>query len=275
MPASAFTIARYVAVALIVVYLVALAALYLLQERLIFAGDPLPADHVFRFEQRFEELRIAVPGATLDALHFMQEKPRGLVFFVHGNAGNLETWTTNVEFYRQVNFDLFIFDFRGYGKSTGRIGSEAQLEADVRAAYDAIAPRYAGVPIVIYGRSLGTALATRLAADTDPALLVLVTPYTSLADIARRLYPWAPSLLLKYPLRTDAAIGSVRAPILLIHGTQDALIPFDQSTRLLALARAPAELLTVEGASHNDVHEFPLYLRTLEARLRDLAGPRP
>ena len=275
MPASAFTVARYVAVALIVVYLVALAALYLLQERLIFAGDPLPADHVFRFEQRFEELRIAVPGATLAALHFMQDKPRGLVFFIHGNAGNLETWTTNVEFYRQVDFDLFIFDFRGYGKSTGRIGSEAQLEADVRAAYDAIAPRYAGVPIVIYGRSLGTALATRLAVDTDPALLVLVTPYTSLADIARRLYPWAPSLLLKYPLRTDAAIGSVRAPILLIHGTRDALIPFDQSTRLLALARAPAQLVTVEGASHNDVHEFPLYLRTLEARPRDLAGPRP
>ena len=68
-----------------------------------------------------------MPGATLHALHFMQEQPRGLVFFLHGNAGNLQTWTTGIDFYRRVNYDLFILDYRGYGKSTGHIESEQQL----------------------------------------------------------------------------------------------------------------------------------------------------
>ena len=240
MPPALLALLKVLVLAVVVAYLVAIAALYLLQERIIFPGDPLPPDHVFRFDQRFEELAIPVPGATLSALHFRQPSPRGLVFFIHGNAGNLETWTAGVDFYRRVGYDLFIFDFRGYGKSTGRIDSEAQL-----------------------------------AAQTHPALLVLVTPYTSLGAIARRAYPWAPGALLKYPLRTEAAIADVRSPILLVHGTHDLLIPITESRALLARARAPAKLLTIEGASHNDVHEFPLYLDTLEARLRSVAGAAP
>ena len=188
-----------------------LALLYFAQERLIFPSTKLPADHAFRFgQQRFAEVRIPVPGATLHALHFTQPEPRGLVFFLHGNAGNLQTWTTGVDFYRHVNYDLFILDYRGYGKSTGTIDGEDQLHADVRAAWDAIAPRYRDLPIVIYGRSLGTGLAARLARDVPPALLVLVTPYSSLAAAARRAFPMAPDFLLKYRLRTDTLIGDVR-----------------------------------------------------------------
>jgi uncharacterized protein len=198
-----------------------LAVLYLNQERLIFRGTRLPADYRFDFAQRFEEIHVPVPGGSLDALRFTQPHPRGLVFFIHGNAGNLATWTTGVDFYGRVNYDLFIFDFRGYGKSTGRIDSEAQLFADVRAAWDAIAPRYRDLPLVIYGRSLGTPLAARLAREVNPQLLVLVTPFTSLATISKRTYPFAPAWLLKYPLRTDAVIAEVRSPILFVHGTDD------------------------------------------------------
>ena len=274
MPPYLLATAKYVLLGCAALYLLALVALYLFQERILFPVAPLPADHAFRFDgQRFEEMAVAVPGATLSALHFTQPSPRGLVFFIHGNGGNLQTWTTGIDFYRRANYDLFIFDFRGYGKSTGRIRSEAELHADVRAAYDAIAPRYRGKPIVVYGRSLGTALAVKLATQVRPDLVVLVTPYTSVEALARRLYPWAPSRLLKYPLHADTLIGQVQSPVLLIHGTRDELIPFDESRKLLALAHAPAELLMVEGASHNDIHEFPLYLRTLEQRLATLPPP--
>jgi alpha-beta hydrolase superfamily lysophospholipase len=246
-----------------------LALLYFAQERLIFPATKLPADHAFRFDQqRFAEVRIPVPGATLHALHFTQAKPRGLVFFLHGNAGNLQTWTTGVDFYRRVNYDLFILDYRGYGKSTGTIDGEHQLHADVRAAWDAIAPRYPDVPIVIYGRSLGTGLAARLARDVHPALLVLVTPYSSLAAAARRAFPIAPEFLLKYRLRTDMLIGEVRSPVFLMHGNRDTLIPVADSEVLLARVRAPVELLVVEGAGHNDIHLFPAYLEPLATRLR-------
>jgi alpha-beta hydrolase superfamily lysophospholipase len=248
-------------------YFGALAILFVSQERLLFPATPLPATHRFQFPVPFREVGIPVPGATLSALHFTQPDPRGLVFFLHGNAGNLETWTTGVEFYRRVNYDLFIVDYRGYGKSTGHIESEAQLHADVRAAWDAIAPRYRDKPIVIYGRSLGTGLATRLARDVDPALLILVTPYTSIVAAAQRRYPFVPAALVKYPLRTDAIIGAVKSPILFAHGTDDTLIPLASSVQLQALARAPTELLTIEGAGHHDIHRFPAYVDPLAARL--------
>jgi alpha-beta hydrolase superfamily lysophospholipase len=249
-----------------------LGLLYATQERLIFHGVPLAADYRFQFDQRFEEVRVPVPGAMLDALHFTQEQPRGLVFFIHGNAGNLATWTTGIDFYRRINYDLFIFDYRGYGKSTGRIESEDQLVADVRAAWDAIAPRYRGKPIVIYGRSLGTGLAARLAREVDPRLLVLVSAYTSLAAIGKREYPLVPEWLNRYPLHTDAVIGSIKCPILLVHGADDALIPIAESERLKTLARAPTELLVIDHAGHHDIQRSATYLDGLGSRLIAAAG---
>jgi alpha-beta hydrolase superfamily lysophospholipase len=253
-------------------YAGALGLLYVKQERIILPASTLAADYRFQFDQPFEEVWIPVQGASLHALHFKQPNPRGVVFFLHGNAGNLVSWTTGVDFYRRVNYDLFIVDYRGYGKSTGHIENEAQLYADARAAYDAMAPLYRDKPIVIYGRSLGAALAASLARDVQPRLLVLVSPFSSLAASAAQAYPWAPGWVLKYPLRTDAIIGDIKSPILLIHGSEDKLIPLSHSERLKALARSPVELLVVPGAGHSDIHKFPVYLDGLAARLIAAAG---
>jgi hypothetical protein len=262
-----------VALALVVLaYAGILAAVYYTQERLIFPATTLAPDYQFRFDQPFEEMRIEVPGAALDALLFRQPNPRGLVFYLHGNGGDLTTWTTGLEFYRRINYDLFIFDYRGYGKSTGQIENEAQLHADVRAAWESVSPRYGGMPIVVFGRSLGTGLATRLAADVAPAMVVLVSPFTSLAAVGSRHYPLVPQFLAKYPLRSDTIIGTVRSPVLLIAGTQDRLIPLSDGEQLKALARSPAELLAIDGAGHNDIHRFPAYLDGLADRLIKLGG---
>ncbi|MEP6943835.1 MAG: alpha/beta fold hydrolase [Betaproteobacteria bacterium] len=247
-----------------------LGYLYFQQERLIFPGRALAPDFAFHFDQRFEDVRIAVPGATLHALHFMQEHPRGLVFFLHGNAGNLQSWTTGLDFYRRVNYDLFMLDYRGYGKSTGAIQSEEQLNADVRAAWDTIAPRYRGKPIVVYGRSLGTGLAVKLAAEINPQLLVLVSPYSSLAAAAKEAYPIAPEWLLKYPLRTDQIIGTVKSPIMIVHGDQDRRIAVAHADRLARLTRSPTEMVVIEGAGHNDIQRFPAYADALASRLGSL-----
>ncbi|MFO1323918.1 MAG: alpha/beta fold hydrolase [Burkholderiales bacterium] len=252
-----------------------LAVLYFTQERLIFPGTPLPRDHRFAFDTPVTEIAVPVDGATLDALLFTQANPRGLVFFLHGNAGNLQSWTTGVDFWRRANFDLFIFDYRGYGRSTGAIESEAQLHADVRAAFDAIAPRYAGKPIVVYGRSLGSGLAVKLARDVAPDLTVLVTPFASLAATARRAFPFVPAFLVKYPMRTDELIGDVTSPLLLIHGTRDTVIPPADSAALRARARAPVEFVVVDGAGHNDLHLFRGYQDALAERLARVAPAAP
>ena len=268
-------IVGYALAIVVAVYAAFVAVLYFTQERLIFAGSRLAPDYKFAFgAQRYEEIRVNVPGATLHALHFMQPAPRGLVFFLHGNGGDLSTWTTGIDFYARVGYDLFIFDYRGYGLSTGRIDSEAQLHADTRTMWDTIAPSYRerNLPIVIYGRSLGTGLATPLARDVNPALLVLVTPFTSLAAMANRLYPFVPRWAIKYPLRTDSVIADVKSPILLVHGTRDALIAFDDSIALLTMAKGRAELLKVDGAGHNDIHQYPVYIDGLAQRLGTVAA---
>ncbi|MCX2862876.1 alpha/beta fold hydrolase [Paucibacter sp. PLA-PC-4] len=255
-----------VALALLV-YGALLAWLYWRQERLLFMPQPLPAAHRFALGDDVHELQIEVPGARLSALHLRLPAPRGLVFFLHGNAGNLDTWFVNADFYRRAGYDLFMLDYRGYGKSSGRIDSEAQLRADVRAAWEQVAPRYQGLRRVIYGRSLGTALASGLAAEVRPELTVLVSPYASMAALMRLHYPWVPGRLLRYPLDTAADVARTKGPVLLLHGEQDALIPPQQAEQLLAHA-PQARLLRIAGAGHNDLQNFEAYLQAMREALR-------
>lgn len=248
-------------------YLLLMGLLWWGQERLLFQPQRLAETHRFEVGTDVVETWVDVPGARLNALHLRRPQPAGVVFFVHGNAGSLDNWFVNVDFYRRNNFDLFMFDYRGFGKSSGRIDSQAQLEADVRAAWASIAPRYAGMRTVFFGRSLGTGLATTLAAETHPDLLVLVSPYSSMRDIARLHYPWVPGALLRYPLRTDVTLPQVQAPVLLAHGGRDTLIPPSHSQALKRLAPR-AQLLLVPEAGHNDIQEFPAYLEALATALR-------
>ena len=246
----------------------ALGAVYWHQEALLFQPAPLPKCHSFAIPDT-REVSIEVDGATLSALHLTLPNPKGVVFFLHGNGGNLASWFTSPGFYRHVNYDLFMIDYRGYGKSTGRIESEAQLRADVRRAWDWVAPRYAGKANVIYGRSLGSALASGLAAEVQPALTILVSPYCSMGDLARLHYPLIPTVLLRYPLSTCDDAARLRSPLLLLHGEQDAIIPIAQSKQIRA--RAPlAELVAIAGAGHNDVHRFDAYTEVLVQHLRAL-----
>lgn len=245
-----------------------LLLLYWQQERLLFAPTRLPPEHRFTVEGVVER-RIEVDGATLSALHFRQPNARGVVFFLHGNGGSLQEWVTGTEFYRRTGFDLFMIDYRGYGKSTGRIESEAQLHADVRAAWRAIAPEYAGRKVVLYGRSLGSGLASNLATEVDADLLVLVSPYSSLRDAGRDHYAWVPPFVLRYPMRTDLWLPKVRMPVLMLHGDRDTVIDIAHAERLKAL-KPDAELVRLHGVSHNDVHLSHEYVEALAQRFAAL-----
>lgn len=249
-------------------YLALLAWVYCYQELLIFQPEPLPAAHRYVFPD-VHEVSVDVGGATLSALHLQLPNPRGVVFFLHGNTGNLATWFTNTEFYRAANYDLFMLDYRSYGKSGGRIESEEQLRNDVLAAWRSLAPQYAGKRKVIYGRSLGTALAAGLAAEVQPDLTILVSPYCTMGELMGARYPLLPNLLLRYPLETCRDAGRVRGALLLVHGEEDALIPIRHSEELLAVA-PQARLLRIAGAAHADVHRFSAYTDELLRILKSL-----
>jgi uncharacterized protein len=243
-----------------------LAAVYWRQEALLFHPETLPAAHRFDLPD-VEEVRVPVDGATLSALHMMLPDPKGVVFFLHGNAGNLASWFVDLDRFRQAGFDLFMIDYRGYGKSSGSIRSEASLRADVEAAWQSIAPRYRGKRVVVMGRSLGTALAAGLAARIQPDLTILVSPFWSMEELQRRHYGYLPSWLLRYPLRTWKDVGRIQGPVLLIHGDRDELIPPDHSQRLARAARSAREVV-ISGAAHNDLQEFDSYRQAVVDGLR-------
>lgn len=255
---------------LVTAYVLFAAAVYFKQDGMIFQGSTLPADHQFQFDVPFEERTVSVDGASLSGIRFTQEDPLGLIFFLHGNGGNLESWTSGADYYQRVNYDMFMIDYRGYGKSTGKNLSEAQLHEDVRKAWDSIAPQYADKPIIIYGRSLGAALAARLAANVDAEKVILVSPFTSLEAMAKAQFPLLPLALVRYPLRTSEIIGNIKAPIILVHGDRDALIPIEESKALLKLANGTSKLLVIAGAGHNDIHQFKSYIDGLTAELPGL-----
>ena len=257
-----------VATIALVAYAAFLAWIYVRQESLLFYPAPLASDYAFAIPDA-REVRIEVDGATLSALHLKLPNPKGVVFFLHGNAGNLAGWFTGSAVYRQANFDLFMIDYRGYGKSSGHVQSEEQLRADVRKAWDVVAPLYTGKRVVIYGRSLGTALAARLAAQVQPDLTILVSPFWSAADLARVHYPWVPPGLLRYPLATNVDVRTIRTPVLLVHGDRDWLIPIENSERLVAVT-PNATILRIRGGGHNDIQEFDDYLDALAHRLGEL-----
>lgn len=241
------------------------------QERLLFQPQAWPEHEPSTIlAPDVHSVWVDVPGARLNALHLRQPHARGLVFYLHGNAGNAATWFSNVDFYRKAGFDLFMLDYRGYGRSTGHIESEAQLLADVRAAWDQVSPQYTGRPCVVFGRSLGTGLAARLASEVQPTLTVLVSPYTSMMALAGEQYPWVPQAVLRYPLRSDQAVPQIRGRIWIAHGQLDELIPPRHAQALAALAAGQATVLIVPGVAHADVQTSEVYLNGLERALNAL-----
>ncbi len=250
----------------LLLYGLVLALLWWGQERLIFLPTRMAPDQRLALERDVHERWIEVPGARLHALHLKLPAPRGVVFFLHGNAGNLESWFVDLDVFREANFDLFMIDYRGYGKSSGRIQSEAQLHADVKAAWDAVAPAYAGTKRVLFGRSLGSAPAATLALEVQPDLTILVSPYASMRALAGEVYPWVPSALLRYPLATDEAVARMRTRLLLLHGEHDNLIP-PHHAMALKQAQPAARLHIVKGAGHNDLQSFDEYSAMLRQAL--------
>jgi pimeloyl-ACP methyl ester carboxylesterase len=238
-------------------YTAAIGWLWFRQERLLFEPTVLPHDQALSTDPDVHESTIEVPGAKLSAVQLRLPQPRGVMFFLHGNSGNLLDCMGDLDAFREVNFDVVMFDYRGYGKSTGCIASEEQLRSDVRRVWDHYAAQYEGKRVVIAGQSLGTALAAGLgaelcAAGRAPSLTLLVSPYSSMRALADELYPWVPRQVLRYPLHTAEHAARLSGPLMLVHGDKDELIGIHHS-EMLCSAVPQAQLLRVEGAAEHSI----------------------
>ena len=260
--------ARWLLLAAPALYILVCSGMYFQQDTLIFRPEVLSADFRFSFPQAFSEITLPVDGANLNALHFKVAEPHGVVLFFHGNAGSLRRWGEVAESFTTRGYDLVVFDYRGYGKSSGKIASERQLYEDADRVYDYLRSQYAAERIVIYGRSLGTGIAAQLAVRHTPKLLILETPYFSLKDLTATFYPYLPGFLLKFPLRTDLALPQVKCPVYLFHGTRDAVVPYAASQRLMPLIVSGKELVTIADGEHNGLRLTATYNAALDRLLR-------
>ena len=256
------------------VYTAAIGYLWLRQEHLLFEPTPLGPDEKLVDDGDVIERWVDVDGARLSCAQLKLPDPRGVVFFLHGNSGNLRDCLVDLDAFREVNFDVVMFDYRGYGKSSGRIESETQLRADVRAVWDRYAAEYEGKRVVIAGQSLGTALAAGLGAElcqqgNAPDLTLLVSPYSSMRALADEVYPWVPSQVLRYPLHTMEHASRLKGPLMLIHGDKDELIGIHHSEALRS-AVPDSILHCLEGAGHGDVHKHPSFRQKLAGALAAL-----
>lgn len=218
-------------------------------------ADPGPAPILAGVRGR--DVRIsASDGAGLHAWWFsVPEAPA--VLLLHGNAGHIGDREPLALGLVERGLSVLLLEYRGYGKSEGR-PSEEGLALDARAGYEFLRAKDGEVGgIVIFGRSMGGAVAAGLAAATDPDGLVLEATFTSLEAMARDLYPFLPGFLfgrLDGHFSTVGALEGVEAPVLVIHGTRDEIVPLRMGMEVLEAAGASAEWMPVAGAEHNDVH---------------------
>ncbi|UTW62310.1 alpha/beta fold hydrolase [bacterium SCSIO 12741] len=249
----------------VIFFLLVLVFLYTRQEKMIFLSEKLPRQFVFNFPGEYEE-RFFKPesGISIHALHFRNPNPKGVLFYFHGNAGSMASWGQWAQLFLDYNYDVVMYDYRGYGKSSGMIKDEQSIHSDAEYIYQRIIPEYADKQVIFYGRSLGTGIAASLATRYQPDQLVLVTPYFNFEDVVSHHYPYVPvTILLKYKFTTDAFLPGLECPIYLIHGTEDEVIPYESSVKLADLGDH-IELTTIPGATHMDLPDFPVFREALE-----------
>ncbi len=247
---------------LIIAYVIISIAIYYLQDYLLFKPEKLPEDFQFYYEnQDIKEYNLETrDGAVINALLFKPKgDSKGIVFYLKGNSKSIKGWGKFAVDFTRHNYNVLMVDYRGFGKSTGRRSQKA-IKRDLQEVYNKIKEETTEDRIIVYGRSLGSGFAAKLASINNPKMLILDAPYYSLTKVTARYAPFMPlSVLIKYPLPTYKWLKYVRCPIHIIHGTNDTLIPYKTSVRLSKVNPKLTRLHTVIGGGHKNLNNFESY----------------
>ncbi len=237
-----------------------LLTFYLLQEKIIFSPIQLDQDYKYPFKEDFEERFYEVePGVKLNCLHFKAKQSKGLIFYVHGNADNLRYWGDFARFFLDLNYDVFMYDFRSFGKSEGKINGERNMQRDAKRLYEIMLKEYEESKVIIYGFSLGTGIASRLASKQHPRMLILEAPYYNFISLANYHKSYLPTTWIsKYRFKTNRYLKNVTVPIHIFHGTADKKVPYFLGERLKG-TNDSIQFYTVEGATHNEMQDMELF----------------
>ena len=255
----------------VLIYCAAGIALFYLQDKFLFHPKSLTKDHLFNFDQRFEEIR--VPFNDTDTMSLVKFLPaignrKGIVVYYHGNMENVEHYADFAKPFTSSGYEVWMEDYPGFGKSTGKITEEklyAQAEEVKKMADAAFNPGN----IIIYGKSLGTGIAAYVASHTNAKLLVLETPYYSIPALFNSYaFIFPAERMSTYKIPTYSFLKNVNYPVVIFHGTDDGVIPYRCAKKLAGVLKPTDKFITVPGADHRNINASKIYYTAIDSLLK-------
>ena len=243
------------------------------QEKVVFLPVILPHDHTYDFENDFEEYLWDTPyEGKINALHFKIENPKGVIAYFHGNADNLHRWGKIAVDFTKFGYDVLVMDYRGYGKSSGP-RNEEYLYSDAQFFYDFAKENYGENKIIVYGRSLGGAFATKIAGENQPKMVILEATFYNLQDIVNR---WLPGKVtdkvspkMTYHFLSNQNILKIKVPLYHFHGTKDSVVPLKSGKKLFEVfekehPKIAKKFIEIKGGTHEDLIKYDEFVEEMK-----------
>jgi pimeloyl-ACP methyl ester carboxylesterase len=244
-------------------------AMYFFQKKIMLRPKMLPHNYRFVFDIPFIEINIPFEDYNISLVKFLPPNaiPKGVILYFHGNRGNINRYAKYVPNLTKHGYEVWMTDYPGYGKTTGQF-TEENVYLQAGEIYRLATARFNENRIIVYGRSLGSGIASWLASKKQCKHLILETPYYSVPDLFKSYVPIYPvNAIMKFKFPTGEYLKQVTAPVIIFHGTNDWVIPYSCAEKLKKALKPGDEFVTVEKASHNDMVDFPVFHSKLDAIL--------
>lgn len=247
------------------IYILGCIVLYFNQEKFIFRPSKLSKQTEFKYTRAFQEIYFtAADSVKIHGLYFTVDNPKGVVYYLHGNSGNLGGWGEVADAYLDLDYNVLMIDYRGFGKSDGKIESQKQFYSDTQLGYDYLKKIFNENQIVIVGFSIGTGAASHLASTNNPKSLVLKAPYFSWKDRNKEKIPYFPNFVLKYKFANYENLKITKCPVYIFHGDKDQILSYESSLKLKEFLKEEDEFITLKKQPHWGINKNPEFLKKLK-----------
>ncbi|HLY68684.1 MAG TPA: alpha/beta fold hydrolase [Puia sp.] len=256
---------------IIIIYCAAGIALYYLQDYILFHPEPFSKNVKYNFTDSCREINIPYnPQTNLNIIQFKtgDTAVKGVVLYFHGNRKNIGWYATYAANFTKNNYEVWMLDYPGYGKSTGTFAEQKLYDCALQ-VYKLARTRFKPAKIIIYGKSLGTCIASQLASVRDCKYLILETPCYSMTSLVAHYFPIYPvKQMLHYHFPINEYLPNVTAPIIIFHGTDDGVVPYSNASMLKEILKINDEFVTIEGGTHNNLNDFPVFHQKLDSLMK-------
>lgn len=237
----------------------------MLQRTFILHPKKLAKTYQFQFDFRFDEIDFPTDDGSFNTIHaYTDETRKGVILYFHGNADNLVRWGAYSDEFLKRGYDVVMMDYRGFGKSDGK-ATEANMYADALQLYQYVSNHYSDDEIVLYGRSLGSGVASHIANTNAASQLILETPFHSIPDVVRQKFPFVLQLFdLNFDFPNHKNIDGLNIPVHIFHGTKDKVVPFKSAIKLEDFLEEDDSFLVIEGGGHKNLSTYQSYHKRLD-----------